>query len=251
MEGTALVVGASSGVGYGCALRFAEEGANVIACARRLEKLKNLVEEAENKSTNGKIVPVTCDISMEQDLDRVVKKTIEEFAIIEILACIAQGGLEHQTHIIGATPELALESYNASPLYTMLLMQKCLPYMKELHYGRIITCSSGSALSGRPGFSSYAMEKGAIMSLTRTAAKEWGQYGITTNCFLPVSKSDGIDLSPQGKAAAEAIVQVCPLGYFGDAYENVSPIVAFMASDYAHYMNGQFISACGCLSIIA
>jgi NAD(P)-dependent dehydrogenase (short-subunit alcohol dehydrogenase family) len=123
--------------------------------------------------------------------------------------------------------------------------------MKELHYGRIITCSSGSALSGGPGFSSYAMEKGAIMPLTRTAAKAWGQYGITTNCFFPVSKSDGIDFSPQGKGAAEAIVQVRPLGYFGDAYEDVSPIVAFMASDYAHYMNGQFISACGCLSIIA
>jgi 3-oxoacyl-[acyl-carrier protein] reductase len=133
----------------------------------------------------------------------------------------------------------------------MLLMQKCFPYMKEQHYGRIITCASGSAVSGTPGFAGYAMAKGAIMSLTRFAAKEWGEFGITTNCFLPVIKSDGFDTSPQGQAAAEPVKKISPIGYFGDAYKDCSPIVAFMASEGSHYMNGQFISICGGISIIA
>lgn len=248
---SALVVGASSGVGYGCALRFAEEGANVVACARRLDNLKKLAAEAEEKGASGKIVPITCDIGNEEDLDKVVKKTVEEFGKIEILACIAQGGMDCPTNLENATKERVLESYTTGPLYTMLIMQKCLPYMKEQHYGRIITCASGSAVSGVPGFAGYAMAKGAIMSLTRFTAKEWGKYGITTNCFLPVSKADGFDSSPQSRAAAEMIIKSCPLGYFGDPYDDVSPIVAFMASDYAHYMNGQFISCCGGLSIIA
>jgi 3-oxoacyl-[acyl-carrier protein] reductase len=250
LEGrTALVIGASSGVGYGCALRFAEEGANVLACARRLEKLEKLAKEAEGMA--GKIVPMTCDIAKKEDLDKVVAKTIEEFGKVEILACIAQGGMEHPTNLLDAKPELALESYITGPHYTMLLMQKCFPYMKEQHYGRIITCASGSAVSGTPGFAGYAMAKGAIMSLTRFAAKEWGEFGITTNCFLPVIKADGFDTSPQGQAAAEQVKKISPVGYFGDAYKDCSPIVAFMASEGSHYMNGQFISICGGISIIA
>ncbi len=250
LEGrAAIVVGASSGVGYGCALRFAEEGANVLACARRLDRLEKLAREAAGM--DGRIVPMKCDVSKEEDLDNVVKRTISEFGRVDILACIAQGGMDHPTHLLDATPELALESYITGPLYTMLLIQKCFPYMKEQHYGRIITCASASAVSGTPGFASYAMAKGAIMALTRFAAKELGRYGITVNCFLPVIRGESFDSSPQGQAAAEQIAKISPLGYFGDAYKDCSPIVAFMASEGAHYMNGQFISICGGISIIA
>lgn len=250
LEGrAALLVGASSGVGYGCALRFAEEGANVLACARRLDRLERLAAQAAGFS--GKIVPETCDVNKEEDLDKVVQRTIAEFGKVEILACIAQGGLDHPTDLINATPELALESWRTGPLYTMLLMQKCFPYMKEQHYGRIITCASGAAVSGVPGFSSYAMAKGGIMALTRVAAHEWGRFGITVNCFLPVIKGESFDTSPQGRAAAEQIVMMSPLGLFGDAYEDGSPAVAFLASEGAHYLTSQFIGVDGGLSQLA
>ena len=250
LEGrAAIIIGASSGVGRGCALRFAEEGAHVLACARRLNKLEELAEEAAGLA--GKIVPMTCDVSKEADLDRVVKRAIEEFGKVEILACIAQGGMNHPTNLLDATPELALESYTTGPLYTMLMIQKCFPYMKEQHYGRIITTASGSAVSGVVGFASYAMAKGAIMSLTRFAAKELGRFGITVNCFLPVIQAEGFDTSPQGRAAAEQIVKISPVGYFGKAYEDASPIIAFMASEGSHYMNGQMIGICGGIQILA
>ncbi|MDR1321723.1 MAG: SDR family oxidoreductase [Gracilibacteraceae bacterium] len=252
LEGrAALVIGASSGAGRGCALRFAEEGANVLACARRMEKLEELVAEAKQKGAPGQIVAAVCDVSNEEDLDKVVKQTVAEFGKIEILANIAQGGIEHPVNLQGATREKLFESYATGPLYSILAIQKVLPYMKEQHYGRIVNCASGSAVSGTEGFAPYAMAKGAVMTLTRFAAKELGKYGITTNCFLPVSKAAGFDSSPQSRAAAAYVAERIPLGYFGDPYEDVSPIVAFMVSDYAHYMNGQFISCCGGLSIIA
>jgi 3-oxoacyl-[acyl-carrier protein] reductase len=133
----------------------------------------------------------------------------------------------------------------------MLLMQKCFHYMKEQCYRRIITCVSGSVVSGTPGFAGYAMAKGAIISLTRFAGKEWGKYGITTNCFLPVIKADGFDSSPQGQAAMEQVMKISPVGYFGDAYKDCNPIVSFMASEGSHYMNGQMISICGGIQILA
>jgi len=245
----ALVAGANSGIGFSAALRFAEEGANVLACDIRqdgLEKLATLSDELE-----GNIVTMHCDVAKEEDLDRVVERTIAEFGKLEILACIAQGGMGHPTKLIDATPELALESYNTGPLYTMLLMQKCFPYMKEQHYGRVITCASGSAVSGSPGFAAYAMAKGAIMSLTRLSAKEWGQFGITTNCFLPVIQGANFSANPEGRAAAEQMAKISPLGYFGEAYKDCSPILAFMASEGSHYMNGQMIGICGGIQMLA
>jgi 3-oxoacyl-[acyl-carrier protein] reductase len=110
--------------------------------------------------------------------------------------------------------------------------------------------ASGSAVQPVPGFASYAMAKGAIMSLTRLAAKELGPYGTTVNCFLPVIKADNFDASPEGRAAAEMIVLASPVGYFGDAYKDCSPIVAFMASEGSHYMKGQFIGICGGLQTL-
>ncbi len=239
----AIVTGASSGIGRACALRFAEEGATVVACARRLEKLQELVGEIGGKG--GRALAVACNVAKEADIDNVVNITIGEFTKVDILANIAQGGMDQQTYLHEVTPENALQAYITGPLQSLLFMQKCLPIMKEQHYGRIINTASHSALRGSPGFSAYEMAKGAVMALTRNASQEWGIYGITTNVFLPIIRTESFDLSPQGIAAAERIEKTNPLGYFGKPYEDCSPVVAFMASEGAGYLNGQVIGVDG------
>lgn len=252
LEGrTAIVMGASSGVGYGCALKFAEEGANVIAAARRVGRLDTLVTEASDRGFTGRIVPVGCDVTTEADLDTVVARAASEFGSIDILACIAQGGMEHQTFLMETTAADCHRYYDGGPLYTMLLIQKVLPYMKEQHYGRIITCASGAAVVPAVGYTAYAMAKGAIMALTRVTAKELGKFGIVTNCFLPVIENELYGQDAQSAEAREMMNKVSPVGYVGTAYEDAAPIVAFMASEGAHYMNGQFIAVCGGIQIIA
>ncbi|MFG2943561.1 SDR family NAD(P)-dependent oxidoreductase [Streptomyces sp. NPDC048282] len=248
---TALVVGASSGLGWGIALRFAEEGANVVAAARRTDRLHDLAEEAVQRGFQGRIVTVECDVDVEADLDRVVATTVSEFGRVDILAAIAQGGLGKQTYLNGTTAELALESYRTGPLYTMLLMQKVFPYMEEQGYGRIITCASGSAVSGTTGFTAYAMAKAAVMTLTRKAAQEWAQYGILTNCLLPVTKSDHFGEDEQSTDALRRTEAAIPVRYLGDPYEDASPVVAFLASEGAHYLNGQMVGLDGGLQILA
>ena len=241
----AIVVGASSGVGYGTVLRFAQEGADVIAAARRMQKLEGLAEDAEKRGFPGKIIPVACDIMKEEDLDRVVKACGEQLGRIDILACIAQSGLNCQAYTMETTPENARLYFDGGPVYTMQLVQKCMPYFEKQHYGRIITCASGAGVTPTVGFTGYSMAKAAIVALTRLCAKEFGKYGVVTNCFLPVAKSDGFDSSEQSKESAEAVKRMSPVGYFGDAYEDISPVVAFLASEGAHYLNGQVLSVCG------
>ncbi|MCL1913855.1 MAG: SDR family oxidoreductase [Eubacteriaceae bacterium] len=246
----AIVVGASSGAGYGAALRFAEEGADVIAAARRLENLEELAKTAEERGFPGKIIPVKCDVLNEEDLDKIVKACADNFGRIDILACIAQAGLGDQRYTMDTDRANALEHFDGGPIYTMLLVQKCMPYFKEQNYGRIITCASGAAMSATVGFTAYSMAKAAIIALTRLCAKEFGPFGVITNCFLPVTKADSFLTSDQGRAALAGLAQAVPVGYVGDPYEDASPILAFLASEGAHYLNGQFLAIDGGLSSI-
>lgn len=240
---TAIITGASSGVGYGCALRFAEEGANVIACARRLENLERLREEAGRFS--GKIIPQKCDISIESNLDAAVEKALELFGTVHILANIAQGGLGTSSPLEETTLEECMAYYMTGPIASMKMMQKCFPYMKKQRYGRIINCSSEAASRGVKGFAAYGMCKAAVESLTRSAAQEWGKYGITTNVFMPFIKTEGTEKSERGREMAERVARLNPTRRFGTPYEDCSPMVAFLASEGAGYINGESINISG------
>lgn len=249
----AIVVGASSGVGYGCSLDFAREGATVVAAARQfdLDKLEGLSAEARSRGYQGEIYPAVCDVERDEDLDALVRYTAEKFGRIEILACIAQGGLNHQTFLLESTEKEAYDFYRTGPIYTMKLIQMCHPYMKKQHYGRIITCASGSAVSGTTGFDLYAMCKAAIMTLTRKAAHEFGRDGIVTNCILPVLRNDIFGNNPQSAAALAKIEEESPVGYLGEPFKDGAPMISFLASEGAHYINGQMIGICGGIQLLA
>ncbi len=243
----AIVVGASSGVGYGIALRYAQEGADVIAGARRLERLNGLVRDARDRGFSGEITPVVCDVEKEEDLANLVKVCVDKYGQIDILACVSQGGLFDQHDFEGTTLDNAVLFFRTGPGYTLRIVQMALPYMKDKHYGRILTCASGAGVQYTQGTCSYGMAKAAIINLSRTMAHELGQYGITTNCFLPVARTESFtdENSPGAKHYLETMEKAIPIHHFGMAYEDVSPMVAFLSSEQAGYINGQVVSICG------
>ena len=241
----AIVTGASSGVGYGIALRFAMEGAKVVACARRLENLESLRAVAEERGYEGVILPCKCDIGQEADMDRAVKTAIDNYGTVHILANIAQGGLHKLKNIMDTTVDECMELYLQGPVASMLMMQKCFPYMKEQGFGRIINCSTPSVIEGTPGQTAYVMSKGGVDALTRAASQEWGPYGITTNNFLPTIKTENFDKSDRGRAYAKKMAEENPVRYFGTPFEDCAPMIAFLCSDQAGYINGQAIGIDG------
>ena len=142
----AIVIGASSGVGYGIALRFAKEGADVIAGARRLDNLNKLASEAKEKGFEGEITPVICDVSKTEDIQNIVNICVEKYGQIDILAPIAQGGLYDQHNFLETSLDNAMLFFRTGPGYSLELIQMAYPYMKEKHYGRIILCASGAGV---------------------------------------------------------------------------------------------------------
>ncbi|MCL2163641.1 MAG: SDR family oxidoreductase [Oscillospiraceae bacterium] len=246
----AIMTGASSGVGYGCALRFAMEGAKVVACARRTELLEKLREEAEASKFSGEIIPQKCDVGVEADMDTTVKKCVEMFGTVHILANIAQS-LSGLVSLEKTTVEIVQELFDTGPIASMLMMQKCFPYMKEQHYGRIINTGSPAMIEGGVNLAGYNMAKSAILGLTRTASQEWGQYGITTNIYLPTVWTENFDKTERGREYARRMTEENPMRFFGRPYEDCAPMLAFLASEAAGYVNGQVIGLDGGTTLIA
>ena len=244
----AIVTGASSGIGKAVAHRYAQEGAAVVLCARRRQNLDELAGAIT--SAGGKAVPIVCDVSKEADITNAVKKTIETFGTVHILANIAQGNMGEMRYLAEVSVQGVLDSYISGPVQSMLFMQQCLPYMKAQKYGRIINTGSHAALFGEKGFAAYNMAKGAIMALTRVASQEWAPFGIVTNTVLPMVWTEAWDMSEQGKAAAVVKGNAIPVGRFGRP-EDTLPVYTLLASAGASYINGQTIGVDGGMDLIA
>ena len=216
----AIVTGASSGVGAGVAKVLAAHGASVVLCARRQEKLDQIRQEIESQKPEGQVLTVVCDVADEAQIRHVVDETIAHFQTVHILINCAQGAMLYRP-IEDIDTDYAL----------------CFPYMKENHWGRIINTASAAGYDGSAGFGAYGMAKEAIRAITRTAANEWGQYGITSNVFLPIIATENFRTTQP--AALKALEERSPLHRIGTTEEDCGPIIAFLASEDSGYFNGQ------------
>jgi NAD(P)-dependent dehydrogenase (short-subunit alcohol dehydrogenase family) len=145
--------------------------------------------------------------------------------------------------MMNTTTESLLDSFRTGPLQSMLFMQKCFPHMKEQGYGRIVNTSSHAYLAGAPGLVAYGIAKAAVAALTRHASQDWGQYGIVTNTFFPLV------VNPKWEAShpdmVDVITQRIPVRRHGTPYEDLSPVIAFLVSESAGYLNGQSLAIDG------
>ena len=116
-------------------------------------------------------------------------------------------------------------------------MKECFPHLKESGHGGIINTASAAGYDGNEGFGAYGMAKEAIRAVTRTAANEWGQYGITVNVFLPIISTETFrETQP---AALKALEAKTALKRVGTTEEDCAPLIVFLASDEGRYLTGQ------------
>ncbi len=180
--------GAPGAIGYGIAIAFAKEGANLVITGRNVTKLEKA--KAELESEYGiKVLPVQADVSKDADnqavVQNVVDKAIAEFGRIDVLVNNAQASASGVTLADHTTDQFDLAIY--SGLYaTFYYMQACYPHLKETK-GSVINFASGAGLFGNFGQSAYAAAKEGIRGMTRVAATEWGPDGINVNVVCPLA----------------------------------------------------------------
>ncbi|MFT4105958.1 MAG: SDR family oxidoreductase [Lacrimispora sp.] len=242
----AIITGAGTGLGRGTAILFAKEGATVVLCGRRLEKLQQTVDVC--KANGAEALAVKCDLQKMEDMENLISVTMETYGKIDILVNNANAA-EQYIPIMDHTQEMWDTVMKTSLEGTWHMMRLCQPIMMKQKFGRIINVSSAAGSQGLKFYGAYAAAKAGIRALTMVAAREWGPE-ITVNSIAPLNNGELPDatyakMTEEEKAAG----YLPPLGYTGDGEKDVAPGILFLASDDGHYVTGQNINIDGGLFI--
>ncbi|MCI8468384.1 MAG: SDR family oxidoreductase [Eggerthellaceae bacterium] len=246
-----LESGRPGSIGYGTALAFAKEGANLVITGRNVGKLERAKEELE-AAYPVKVVPVRADISARGDneatVQNVVDRAIGEFGRIDVLINVAQASASGVPVAEHTDDQFALALYSGL-FATFYYMRACYPYLKEAK-GSVINFGSGAALGGSPGQGSYAAAKEGIRGLSRVAATEWAPDGINVNVVCPLAWTSQLEQFQQAYPDVFAAnVAVPPSGRFGDAEWDIGRVCVALASPDFKFVTGETITVEGGLGL--
>ena len=239
--------GKAKSIGYGIAVAYAKEGANLVLTGRNEQKLLEAKEELEHLY-GIQVLPlqadVTPDAASEERVNEVVKKTIDTFGRIDVLINNAQASASGIPLSMQSRDHFDLGIY--SGLYaTFYYMRACYPHLKETQ-GSVINFGSGAGLFGNAGQCSYAAAKEGIRGLSRVAATEWGKDNINVNVVCPLAMT--AQLENFGKAYPEAYeknMKSLPMGRFGDPELDIGRVCVHLGSPDFKYMSGETITLQG------
>ena len=236
--------GAAGSIGYGIAVAYAKEGANLVLTGRNEKKLEAAKEELE-RLYNIKVLILKADINKNENGEdiakRVVDRTIEEFGRIDVLINNAQASASGVSLADHTVEQFDLAIY--SGLYSAFFyMKACYPYLKETK-GTVINFASGAGLFGNYGQSAYAAAKEGIRGISRVAATEWGADGINVNVVCPLAWTSQLEKwKKYNPEAFDANVKMPPMGYFGDSERDIGRACVQLASPDFKFMSGETIT---------
>ncbi len=236
---TALVTGASQGIGRTLALQLAQQGARVIPAARSVDKLESVAEEI--RSAGGQAHPLALDISQPGEIAGQLGELPEEFAEIDIL--VNNAGITRD----GLFARMGLDQWeeviNTNLTGAYAVTREMVKGMMRRRYGRIIFVSSVVGLMGNPGQANYAASKAGLVGMSKSLAKELGGRNITVNVvapgFVETSMTDGL-----GDRVREQLEKTIVVRRFGSPEDIAAPVI-FLASAEAGYITGEVLNVSG------
>lgn len=237
---TAIVTGASRGIGREIAERFLQDGVDVAICSREIDRIQPVADEV-NEEYAANALAVECDVRDRDAVDEMVGRTVDEFGTVDVLVNNAGASFMAPFEEISPNGWDSIVSINLEGTYNF--SQSAGKTMRENDGGIIVNMSSVAGQLGAPFMSHYASAKGGIITLTRSLAQEWAEKGVRVNCVAPgyvategVQEQMGIDAGDVERTEIDR-----NMGLTGE----IADIVQFLASPASSYIVGQTITCQG------
>jgi NAD(P)-dependent dehydrogenase (short-subunit alcohol dehydrogenase family) len=238
LEGrVALVTGGGQGVGQGIVRALAEAGADIVIAQRNAEQGEQ--ECAFLRDTHGvEALFVRTDVTKADEVAAMIEATTGRFGRLDIL--VNNAGASFPKRFENHSDMDMAGSFDLNFWAVFRAMRAAFPIMKAQNYGRVINLGSLNGVNAHMFTVAYNASKEAVRALTRTAAVEWGSYGITCNVICPSATS------PQAKEyfaanpkMTQQILDQVPAHRFGDSEQDIGPIAVFLASEGSSYFTGN------------
>ncbi|WP_033828983.1 SDR family oxidoreductase [Bacillus andreraoultii] len=241
---TAIVTGGGRGLGAQIAEAFAEAGANVVICSRKLEQCQEKSEELKSKYGIGSIA-LACDVSKLEDVKKVVNETVEQFGTIDIL--VNNSGATWGAPVTEMPIEAWEKVINVNVTGTYLMSVEAGKVMIKQNSGKIINIASVAGFGGtNPEVMDtigYNTSKGAVITFTKDLAVKWGKYNIHVNGiapgFFPTKMSKGLI-----EKGGDKIIGNTPLNRYGSE-NDLKGAALFLASNASDFVTGEIIKVDG------
>jgi acetoacetyl-CoA reductase/3-oxoacyl-[acyl-carrier protein] reductase len=233
-----VVSGAANGIGRATALRFAHEGAQIVAIDREEDALDSLADVVER--LGRRLLPIVADWTDASAVRDAFAAARREFGRIDILFNnVGQSARERASEFHLSQEETWRFVVEVSLLATMRATREVVEEMRARRSGRIVNMSSESAFYGDIGFVDYAAAKMGVVGFTRSLARELAPFQVNVNVVCPGAiRTRAHDRLP--KEVIDKVRNSVPMGYVAEPAD-VAGVVAFLASDDARYITGQSI----------
>jgi len=238
---TALVTGASGGIGSAICQALAAQGARLAVSGSNVEKL-----EAFRASLSGEHVAVPCDLGDKDSVEALVPAALQKLGQIDIL--VNNAGVTRDNLTMRMKDEEWDDVIRINLEATFRLMRAATKPMMKARFGRIITITSVVGTTGNPGQANYAASKGGLTAMTKAIAQELASRNVTANCVAPGFIATAMTESLPD-AQKEALNARIPMGRMGEGAD-IGAAVAYLASREAGYVTGQTIHVNGGMAML-
>jgi 3-oxoacyl-[acyl-carrier protein] reductase len=232
----AIVNGASQGIGLGIARLLAEEGAKVVATARRGPKLHEAVERAA-RETGGDIHPVEADIRKAEDCARIVAEAVARFGAVDIL--VNNDGAPPLGDFMSFDDAAWAKAVDQNLMSVVRMIRGCVPHMRKRGAGAIVNITALSAIQPQPAFGLSVATWAGVIGLAKTLSLELGRDRITINTLAPglIETPRLHKVTSQSTKTMTDLLAGIPLGRVGTP-DDIAAVVAFLVSPRGAYVTG-------------